>query len=167
MNPKAARSFLQAYLIPRLLYGLEAMILTSKQIDQLETYFRSILKQIQSLPDNVSKSAPYILMGICSIKATYNKNLVSLMATALGDVSTRELAEHCYATKSPSSSSWFTYVQKRLSKYPFASPGVSQWEYGCTKMGRSNEESHQRHMGQQPDKVCSRLLEYPLSGVPE
>ena len=33
MNPQAARPLLQAYVIPRLLFGLEAMVLLQKQID--------------------------------------------------------------------------------------------------------------------------------------
>ena len=123
MNPKSARSLLQAYIVPRLLYGLETMVLTQKQFNSIETYFRSLLKQVQSLPDNVANPAPYILIGLCPIEATYDKNLVSLLAAALGDSSIRQLALHRFATKSSRSKSWFIYAQKRLSKYPFYSPG--------------------------------------------
>ena len=123
MNPQTARSLLQAYVIPRLLYGLEAMVLSQKQIDSLERFFRSTLKQIQSLPDNVANPAPYILMGICPLEATYDKNITSLMAAALSDPCVKQLAENRFATKASRPSSWFIHVQKRLARYSPLLPG--------------------------------------------
>ena len=60
LNPKASRNIIQLFVVPKLLYGLEVLVLSKKQIDQLEIYFKKLLKQIQSLPDNVEDPASLV-----------------------------------------------------------------------------------------------------------
>ena len=122
MNPNTARALLQAYVIPRLLYGIEAVVLTQRQITKLEQYFKTLLKHLQSMADNTADPAVYILIGLLPIEATYDKHLVSLMAAALKDHFFNKLALSQFARKSPNSSSWFIYCQKRLSKYKHTTP---------------------------------------------
>ena len=52
------------FVIPRLLYDLEALLLKHKDIDSLEKFQRKCLKQIQGIPDNTSNSACLALLGI-------------------------------------------------------------------------------------------------------
>ena len=66
------------FVIPRLLYGLEALLLKQKDNDSLEKFKRKCLKQIQGIPDNTSNSACLALLGyILPIKDILNKNLLN------------------------------------------------------------------------------------------
>ncbi|VDI12486.1 Hypothetical predicted protein [Mytilus galloprovincialis] len=49
VNPKAAIHLIQTYVLPRLLYGLDVITLTTEDIENLSTYFRELLRQIQHL----------------------------------------------------------------------------------------------------------------------
>ena len=122
LNPVAARSILQAYVVPRLLYGLEAIVLTQTQIQLLEVYFRKLLRHIQSLPDNTANPAVYLLIGLPPIEAFLDKNIVSLCEAAFKDTHVREIALRQLSLKNFKSSSWFIYAQKRLGKYDLISP---------------------------------------------
>ena len=115
-------ALLQAYVILRLLYGIEAVVLTQRQIIKLEQYFKTLFKQLQSMADNTADPVVYVLIGLLPIEATYDKHLVSLMAAALKDHFFNNLALSQFAKKSPNSSSWFIYCQKGLSKYKHTTP---------------------------------------------
>ena len=57
------------YILPRMLYGLEALIVSPKQKEMVEASFRQMLKQIQSLPQRTANEVPYILFGILPAEA--------------------------------------------------------------------------------------------------
>ena len=78
------------FVIPRLLYGLEALLLKQKDIDSLEKIQRKCLKQIQGIPDKTSNSACLTLLGILPIKDILNKNLLNLFVTMIRDESSIE-----------------------------------------------------------------------------
>ena len=73
--------------IPRLLYGLEALLFKQKDIDSLEKFQRKCLEQIQGIPDNTSNSACLALLGILPIKDILNKNLLNLSVNIIRDES--------------------------------------------------------------------------------
>ncbi len=63
IGPAASKKVWDTYVMPVLLHGLEALILTKKEIDQLEDYHQACMRQIQHLPDSTANSAVYLLIG--------------------------------------------------------------------------------------------------------
>lgn len=59
----------KAYVLPRLLYGLEILTLTKSQLDQLSRYHIQTLKRIQSLPQRAATSAVLLLLGALLLEA--------------------------------------------------------------------------------------------------
>ena len=62
------------FVVPRLLYGLEALLLRKKDIDNFE---RQCLKQIQGLPDNTANSISLALLGILPLEVVLHKNALT------------------------------------------------------------------------------------------
>ena len=56
MFGKVCHQILKVYVIPRLLYGLEVLHLTSKQLDTLTKFHLKLLKQIQGLPQQTANA---------------------------------------------------------------------------------------------------------------
>ena len=111
------------FVIPWLLYGLEALLLKQKDIDSLEKFQRKTLKQIQGIPDNTSNSACLALLGILPIKDILNKNLLILFVNIIRDESSIEYekARRQVVMKDSPSESIFTYIQSILSHYDLPS----------------------------------------------
>ena len=64
-------------IVPRLLYGLEALLLKKRDVDNLERFQRQCIKQIQGLPDKTSNSISLALLGILTIEAVIHKNALT------------------------------------------------------------------------------------------
>ena len=64
ISPAVCRRMIILYILPRLLFGLEATIVSSKQVNKLEIYLRQLLRQLQNLPDRAANSATLLLIGI-------------------------------------------------------------------------------------------------------
>ena len=111
------------FVIPRLLYGLEALLLKQKDIDSLEKFQRKCLKQVQGIPDNTSNSACLALLGILPIKDILNKSLLNLFVNMIRDESSieYEIALRQVVMKDSPSESIFTYIQSILSHYDLRS----------------------------------------------
>ena len=122
LNPYAARSLILAYVLPRLLYGLEALVLSNKHLQRISQFFKKLIKQVQSLPTNTAEPAPYLLLGLLPLEAYYDKNLVSLYACVLRNGLVRQVASRQLTIKDFRSYSWFIHVEKRLSRYQLTSP---------------------------------------------
>ena len=54
----------KAYMLPVLLYGVELIMPTKTLLKELETFQKTILKQILNMPINTTHSAVYILSGL-------------------------------------------------------------------------------------------------------
>ena len=107
LSPKVSRHIYMTFVIPILLYGLEAITMSKKT-----------LKQIQSLPERTADAAVYQLIGIPPIEALIDIRISTFAASlALDSAITREVMLEQLALKDDSSSSWFTFAQKRLRKY--------------------------------------------------
>ena len=63
----------KAYVLPRLLYRLEVLVLTKGQLDQLSKYHIQTLRNIQSLPQHTSTSAVLLLLGALPLEAELHK----------------------------------------------------------------------------------------------
>ena len=49
LNPLVSMKIYQTYILPRLLYGLESVILKKSEIDELSSYHKNFLRRIQGL----------------------------------------------------------------------------------------------------------------------
>ena len=72
LNPMTSYAIYKAYVLPRLLYGLEVLVLTKGQLDQFSKYHIQTLRNIQSLPQRTSTSAVLLLLGALPLEAKLN-----------------------------------------------------------------------------------------------
>ena len=63
LNPETSMHLLHTYVIPTIVYGLEAVNPTDRDMEPLEVQYRKILKQVFSMPDRVADVATYVLTG--------------------------------------------------------------------------------------------------------
>ena len=113
LDPSASGKIYLTYVVPRLVYGIEAAKLSAAQVNQLELFHRKMLRQIQGLPENTAISAVYLLIGILPIEATIHIKLLSLFGAItrlerenpLWQVALRQLA-----IKPSTSKSWFAQI---------------------------------------------------------
>ena len=101
------------YVVPRLLYGLEVLDLTGKDIEVLEQYQRKSLRQIQSLPDktHTSNAAVLALMGIhvLPLERVIHKNILNLFGRwIMFEGVEKDIAVRQHATKSEAAYVAFT-----------------------------------------------------------
>ena len=61
------------FVVPRLLYGLEALLLSKKDTECLERFQRQCLKQIQGLSDKTANTICLVLLGILPLEAVLHK----------------------------------------------------------------------------------------------
>ena len=78
VNPKVSLHLIRCYVIPRLLYGLEVILLSKTDISNLSTYFIKFLKRIQHLPDRTANAAAYLLLGQIPIEAELHKRTLGI-----------------------------------------------------------------------------------------
>ena len=115
LDPPASMRLITLYVIPRLLHGLEAAVIVKKDLDQLDSYYRGLLRQIQGLPKNTATEAIYILLGALPIKAHLHRRVLSLVgsiARLSPDNPLKLLATRQLATKDASFTGWFQQASR-------------------------------------------------------
>ena len=120
LDPAASFRLITLYVIPTLLYGLEATVLRRSDIDNMETFYRGLLRQVQSLPVSTAKEAVYLLMGTIPIEALIHQHILTFFGsiTRLEDESPlRMLAVRQLALTDHRPRSWFRYVQDIAQQY--------------------------------------------------
>ncbi|CAC5366485.1 unnamed protein product [Mytilus coruscus] len=73
LNPKTAYKIYQAYVLSRLLYGLEILPLNLKHIGELRQFHIKSIRCFQSPPIRTSTSAVHLLIGAIPIEAELHK----------------------------------------------------------------------------------------------
>ena len=142
-NP-CLKKMLDTYVTPRLLYGLEALLITSKQKSMLESFTRDLLKKLQCLPSRTANEAPYILLNILPMEAQLDMKILSFFGKIIADKSSilYQISVRQLATKSLQSNSWFITILKLCLKYNLPSPHslihkppkATQWKKQVKKM---------------------------------
>ena len=64
ISPKVSTHIYQIYVLSRILYGLEAVILKPGQTAELASYHKRTLREIQSLPPRTAGCAIFLLAGV-------------------------------------------------------------------------------------------------------
>ena len=78
ISPHASRKILVAYVLPRLLYGLEALIISKTELVNLDRAYKRLLKSLTSLRDGTADAAVYIMMGLLPAEAELHRRILSL-----------------------------------------------------------------------------------------
>ena len=81
LDPLTAVHVFQIHVLPVLLYGLEVAVPSKTNLDILERFLRTSLKQILSLPTSTASPAVYILTGILSSEAMIHKRILALFGS--------------------------------------------------------------------------------------
>ena len=126
LNAETAYVIFRAYLLPRLLYGLEVLSLTKGQLDQLSIYHIQTLRNMQSLPQRTASAAVYMLLGALPLEAELHKSQLSLFHSVV--VSENEclksLVQRQLAFSFNNQNSFFFMVSNVLDKFDL--PSLSQ-----------------------------------------
>ena len=110
--------------LPTLLYGLEALVLDSSELQPLTAYHRQTLRCIQHIPKSTAVPAIHFLSGVPPIEALLDIRTLTLLRSTLAIdpgnpplTYIRDLVVRQLAMKDGSSASWACHVKKLLSKY--------------------------------------------------
>ncbi|CAG2199771.1 unnamed protein product [Mytilus edulis] len=120
LDPSTCIHIMKTYVLPTLLYGLEILIPTKLNMDKLEMFFKKMLKQILSLPQNAPDVVPYIISGMIPIEGQIHIKILSYFYSIclLSEESTeKQIARRQLAVKDQDSHSWFIEVKKIIWKY--------------------------------------------------
>ena len=120
LNPVTSLQIISTHVTPRMLYGLESCVLNKGEIDMLETYYRSLLKDIQSLPSCTANEAVYLLLGTLPITAELHKRVFGLagaIARLPPQHPLRVTAVRQLSIKDPNSKSWFSRAKSLAEEY--------------------------------------------------
>lgn len=90
LNPETCMHLLHTYVVPTMVYGLETISPTDRDMEPLEVQYRKILKQVFSMPDRVADAASYILTGVTPLKALVHKNTLNMLWALVTEGSTEK-----------------------------------------------------------------------------
>ena len=122
INPTVGLQLWEVYVKPRLLYGLECLMLRKQDHQKLNQYQRKVLKCIMHLPERTANPGVYLLSGQLPMEADSEKKYLTKLINILRSEGVeKELAWRQLSVRDTKSKSWFIYVSNILSKYNFSS----------------------------------------------
>lgn len=126
IDPITGYNIYKTYVLPRLLYGLEALPMTTTQINTLEKFHRDTLRHIQSLPQRTAKIAIYLLIGALPIEGEIHRRQLSLLYLLLSAKNSKikELIQRQPSVNFDNHKSFFYCVMKTLQQYQL--PNISE-----------------------------------------
>ena len=122
LDAGASLKTVTTYVIPRLLHGLDAVVLSKQDLKEIDMYHKRLLRQIQGLPDSTASEAVYLLLGTVPIEATLHQRVLSLFGSVCRlepKHPIRLMAMRQMAVKSESSKSWLAYIRSLGHIYGF------------------------------------------------
>jgi hypothetical protein len=117
INPMVSHHIYQIYVVPRILYSLEMINLTTPILNKLETAHRTFLKQIQSLPTRTANPALYILLGALPLEAHIDQRLLTSIPALSDNPTIFHALARQIAMKDRGAGSWTRKAQHLLNKY--------------------------------------------------
>ena len=122
LNAKIAYKIYQVYVIPRLLYGLEVLLLNKGQLEELEKFHIEILKNIQSLPTRTANSIVYLLLGALPFQGEIERRQMGLFYSVITSENStlQQLWKRQISLKQRGS--YFEYIAGLVEKYCLPSP---------------------------------------------
>jgi hypothetical protein len=127
-GPQITMDEYKTYIIPTLIYGLEALVLDRKDLDTLEAYHRKNLRYLQHLPQSTAVPAIHLLSGVEPIEALVDRRVLTLFRNIIAaDAKTppaiyiREIISRQLAVSDMDTESWTSNVRRTLAKYSLPS----------------------------------------------
>ncbi len=120
LDPLLSLQIITLYVIPRLLYGLEAAMLAKSDIARLDEFYRKLLRQIQGLPENTALEAIYLLLGTVPIEGILHRRILSLLGRIFrlpSEHRLHKIAVRQLAISQSGKTSWFHYADNIASEY--------------------------------------------------
>ena len=122
INPIVSIQLWNIYVRPRLIYGLESVVLQQKDIERLTLYYKTVLKNLQCLPERTADVALYVLTGQLPILSTLHYQILVRLGSILRNEGIeKELCTRQLLVKDSSSKSWFIYAKNILDQYNIVS----------------------------------------------
>jgi len=115
INPIASIGTIQCYVEPSLLTGLNATVLNSVKIKELDRFYHKLVRQIQGIPMNAAKEATYIFLNTLPVESLHHLRIMEMFGQicrlpenhTVNNVAMRQLA-----VKTDKSKSWFIHSCK-------------------------------------------------------
>lgn len=143
LNPMVSYRIYQAYVLPRLLYGLEVLNISSSHMDSLKRFHHNSLRMFQSLPQRTAICALHLLLGALPISGELHRRQLSFLYLVLSsdNISIQELVHRQSAVNIDNRKSFFSRVSETLLLYQLPSldelceclPSKYQWKKMVTK----------------------------------
>jgi hypothetical protein len=123
VSPEVSMTLIKMYVLPAVMYGLDAMELGTGAYRELHAFQKNLLRQVQHLPHATAVPAIYLLSGCLPLEAVHHSSVLSLyvrMISRHGSLE-REIILRQLAMKDIQSSSWTSLVRRLLIKYDLPS----------------------------------------------
>ena len=142
-GPEVALTLYSTYVLPQLLYGLDTLVLTTKETERLENYHRRNLRHILHLPPSTSSAAVYLLSGCAPAEALIHIRALTLFGSIASGANRShpnnfilDLIKRQLAVKDATSSSWAAWIRRILHTYSLPSaydilnypPSKTKWK---------------------------------------
>ncbi len=145
---KTSMRIYNAYIIPRALYGLEALRIPDTAINKLEKFHRYALRSLLGLPKWTAIPALYILSGQLPIQYQIDLKTLNFIHSLITTDHVRDIVLRQYVTKTDKSNSLVIIFKEKLQKYHLPSitdlfvsaPSKSSWK-SMTKQAVLREAS--------------------------
>ncbi len=120
LNPMASLKIINTYVSPRMLYGLESILITKTEEDILSRAHRALLRDIQSLPVNTATEMVYLLPGALTLQAQLDMRRLSLAGAVarLDDENPlKVIAMRQLSLQDDNGHSWFAKARQTATRY--------------------------------------------------
>jgi hypothetical protein len=116
INPLIAWKLWRTFVVPRMLYGIETLKITTTDIYKLEQFQKKTPKQFLGLPQQTADPTIYILLVAECIEQIIHKAIIGLFLRILKDPDSVEyqLALRQLVIKDCDSNNWFITVNEIL-----------------------------------------------------
>jgi hypothetical protein len=119
LSPQVSLQILSTYVIPRLTFGLETLVLSKSDISKLERVYVRYLKALQGLPDSTATNVVYLLSGTLPLEAQLHIAALTFIAGMCRRENSleRDILLRQIAMKDSTSRSWVMHLQNLLIHY--------------------------------------------------
>ncbi len=119
LNPMVSYRIYQAYVLPRLLYGLEVLYINNSDMNSLKRFHHNSLRLFQSLPQRTAVCALHLLLGALPISGEIHRRQLSFLYLVLNcdNRSIRELVQRQSIMQIDNRKSFFSRISETLSLY--------------------------------------------------
>ena len=107
----------EIYILPRALYGTEAIVLPTDDVSKLEKFQRYTLRCILGLPERTAIAGIYILTGALPMEQQHKIRTLCFLHALLQEETTRAVVICQYIMKDNKSASWVVQAERMLRKH--------------------------------------------------